>query len=164
MILAYRILAGICVLVLVWGTGYFKGAADVNSKWDAAREHDALVAEAVTQTSKRVNADISRQYAEITAKIDDRNAKNVRYVNKYVPQAVKLDTNLIAIHNAAARDYELDEAVLQAPTDTETTLRDLVGTVSRNYRHYATCKATNAQLRAWAKEQKKVWEDAHAKK
>ena len=155
----YRLLAIAALAIALLGFGWVKGAAYVQSEWDAAISNQNQQAAVVKQRQAEATVKVITKYVDRVKIVREAGATIIKEVPVYVsPEAdaaCVLSRGFVRLHDAAAAGVVSDSAGGSDASPAGIALSTVAGTVADNY---SRCHENSAQLEAiqdWIRQMQK---------
>jgi hypothetical protein len=158
----YRLLAIAALAVALLGFGWVKGAAHVQSEWDAAIANQTLQVAVVKRRQAEATVQVITKYVDRVRIVRETGATIIKevpvYVSKEADAACVLPRGFVRLHDAAAAGIVPDPAGSADASTAGIALSTVSGTVADNYQR---CHETAEQLiglQDWIREMKRASE------
>ena len=151
----YKILAIALIAVAIFFTGYFKGRAAVQEKWEAAKMEAELHASKVAEQRASVTTKVVTEYVDRVKLVKEKADAIVREVPVYIPSDATCPAGVGLLHDAAVTQVPVSESSRSSDAP-PVGAQDLAATVTQNY---GICHQNAEQLKAlqdWIRQQEKV--------
>lgn len=148
----WKPLAAALLLAVIYGAGWFEGAAHVQAKWDAERQAEAIAASETGRHQAEATIKVVTEYVDKIKVVRERGATIIKEVPVYVTAQADADclinAGFVRLHDAAAGN-----AISLSPGPADATpsgvaLSTVAGTVADNYQR---CHENAEQLIALQK-------------
>lgn len=154
----YRWLALAALAVALFGAGWLKGAASVQSDWDDANAKQAKKTAETVVKQAEATVEVVTKYVDRVKVVREKGETITKEVSVYVPvDSCPLSGGFRLLHDAAATNTLPETA--RIPDAPPVGAQDLATTVSGNYLACHEIREQLISLQAWVSEQRRIGQE-----
>lgn len=146
----WKPLAVVLMAALIYGAGWFEGAAHIQSQRDAEHQAAALVAAKQAERQAQAVAKVVTEYVDKIKVVHDKGATIIKEVPVYVPANADADCDIrfgfVRLHDAAATNTIPGPPGAADAAPAGIALSTVAETVAANYQR---CHENAEQIIAW---------------